>query len=74
MPESENQNIGELANEQLGCLTNLEELLDDLKRDQHIPEWRLREAVENLEQAQGNSNEILRRFEETVGPISTGYD
>jgi hypothetical protein len=69
MSDSQNQNIGELADDNLGCLTNLEELLDDLERDRDIPAWRLREANENLEQAQDNSNEILRRFEETVGPI-----
>jgi hypothetical protein len=69
MASGENKNIGELADDNLGCLTNLEELLDDLERDRHIPEWRLREAIENLEQAQENSNEILYRFEKTVGPI-----
>jgi hypothetical protein len=69
MSKTQNKNIGELADENLGCLTNLEELLGDLERGHDIPEWRLRQAIENLEQAQDNSNEILRRFEETVGPI-----
>jgi len=66
---NENQNIGELADDNLACLTNIEELLDDLDRGREIPDWRLREAREQLEQAQDNSVEILSRFEETVGPI-----
>lgn len=69
MERKENQNIGELADDNLGCLTNIEELLGDLERGHDIPEWRVKEAAEKLEQAQSNSVEILSRFEETVGPI-----
>lgn len=69
MPDSKPQSIGELADDNLGCLTNLEELLGDLERGRDIPEWRIQEAQEKLEQTQDNSNEILRRFEKQVGPI-----
>ncbi len=67
--ESDKQNIGELADNNLACLTNLEELLGDLERGRDIPEWRIREAQEKLKQAQDNSSEIRRRFEKQVGPI-----
>ena len=64
-----NQNIGELADDNLRHLTTLEDLLNDLERGREPTEHQLRKAREALEQAQDNSNETLRRFEKQVGPI-----
>jgi hypothetical protein len=63
------QNIGELADESLGNLTVLEELVDDLDRDHEIYDEQLERAKEHLRNAQANQNEILSRFEKQVGPI-----
>lgn len=70
MPNSEQElNTGELADEMLGQLTVLEELVRDIEAGREVYPEQIDRAVENLEDAQGNANEILRRFEETVGPI-----
>lgn len=66
---SDTQNIGELADEQLGHLTPIEELINDLVNDREVYDYQIEEAVEHLEQTQDNANEILRRFEKQVGPI-----
>jgi hypothetical protein len=65
-----NQNIGELANDQLGHLTPLEELVDDLANGREVSDYQIEEAVEHVRATQDNANEILRRFEDQVGPIS----
>jgi len=65
----ENQNLGELADENLGHLTNLEELINDLEDESLLPDWRIREAREHLEAAQDNTVETVDRIEETFGPI-----
>lgn len=64
-----NQNIGELADDNLGALTVLEELIDDLDRGRRPSEIQLEHAREHLERAQYNSVEIVDRFEDQVGPI-----
>lgn len=67
--DRENQSIGELADDNLAALTVLEERLDDLDRGREPTERQLERAREVLERAQYNSVEIVKRFEEQVGPI-----
>ncbi len=67
--EGEQQNIGELADEQLKNLTVLEELLNDIENGREVYDYQITDSVEAVESAQENASEILRRYEKTVGPI-----
>jgi hypothetical protein len=64
-----NQNIGELADDILSQLTLVEEALGDYERTEEIHVAKVEEVIDNLEEAQSDANEILRRFEDQVGPI-----
>lgn len=65
----DDMSIGELANDQLGHLTAIEELVADLANGREVYDYQIEEAVEHVEHTQKNANEILRRFEERVEPI-----
>ena len=67
----ENANIGQLADDNLRQLTPLEELVRDLANERDVYDEQIRRASECVENAQENSNEILRRFEEQVEPIES---
>jgi protein-tyrosine phosphatase len=67
--QHEEKNIGELADEQLAKLTQLEELLSDLENGREIYRYQVEDGAEAVEELQDNAIEILRRFEDTVGPI-----
>lgn len=69
--QRDDMNIGELAEDQLRHLTPIEELVEDLAEGREIWEYQIEEAVEHVEKTQNDATEILRRFEEQLGPIDS---
>jgi len=67
------KNTGQLADETLRDLTVLEETLNQIMRGNSVPTRDLLHAEEHLENAQENASEILNRYEQREGPISTDY-
>ena len=66
---SDEQRIAEMADEQLGDLTVLEELVRDLENDREIYDSQIERAAEAVESCQDNAVEIVKRGEQYGGPI-----
>lgn len=67
--QRDDMNIGELAEDQLRHLTPIEELVEDLAEGREIWEYQIEEAVGHVKKTQDDATEILRRFEEKLGPV-----
>ena len=62
-------NYGELADETLGDLTAIEEMIEQLERGNSVSRTELKRVSDSLSDAQSKQIEMQRRYEEVNGPI-----